>query len=404
MSAISVSGDLVHYEKLGRGKPVVLIHGWIGSWRYWIPLMRQLQLKYAVYALDLFGYGDSGKNPQRYPIGQQVDMLDTFMDELFISKAAFIGHGLGAMVATAFAHRHPEKVARLLIASAPLFDPGELDSRIPPDQQRQLHVTDPNTLKDVPTNEPVSTPAVTKADSAQSNASTEVADASSHEDPTLVRRPAGLDFALGRAGSPPDPTVSSANNDTVVNPSSFIDREKLRQAALARGQQAMGDTSDVAPDSTNPIAQADNRQQKFHNPLKDIMAQSSDVLLQKCFKQSEADYDKLENVVAKMDDRVMQVSAINFDSGIMLDSFRQLQSPLVLIHGEDDPVIPSPVEDVWNYLTADNDQNLLPISLPGVRHFPMLEFEPFTRLVGQFLETPNINDIEIRERWRRRTR
>lgn len=39
MSAISVAGDLVHYEVLGRGRQVVLIHGWVGSWRYWIPTM-----------------------------------------------------------------------------------------------------------------------------------------------------------------------------------------------------------------------------------------------------------------------------------------------------------------------------------------------------------------------------
>jgi len=54
MSAINVGGELVHYEVLGRGRTVILLHGWLGSWRYWIPLMRQLQLRYRVYAVDLF--------------------------------------------------------------------------------------------------------------------------------------------------------------------------------------------------------------------------------------------------------------------------------------------------------------------------------------------------------------
>ena len=72
MSAITVGEDLVHYEVLGRGRPVILLHGWIGSWRYWIPLMRQLQMKYLVYAIDLFVFVDSSKNLARYPVLQQI--------------------------------------------------------------------------------------------------------------------------------------------------------------------------------------------------------------------------------------------------------------------------------------------------------------------------------------------
>ncbi|MCA9915900.1 MAG: alpha/beta hydrolase, partial [Anaerolineae bacterium] len=63
MSAITINGDLVHYEKLGRGRPVILLHSWIGSWRYWVPLMQKLHLRYSVYSIDLVGYGDSVKNP-----------------------------------------------------------------------------------------------------------------------------------------------------------------------------------------------------------------------------------------------------------------------------------------------------------------------------------------------------
>ena len=59
MSAITIGGDLIHYEKLGRGRPVILVHGWIGSWRYWIPLMQKLHTSFSVYTLDLVGFGDS---------------------------------------------------------------------------------------------------------------------------------------------------------------------------------------------------------------------------------------------------------------------------------------------------------------------------------------------------------
>lgn len=374
MSAITVGGDLVHYEKLGRGKPVILMHGWIGSWRYWIPLMRQLQLKYAVYALDLFGYGDSGKNPMRYPINQQVEMLEIFMQEMMIPKAAFIAHGLGAMVTSVFAHRQPDKVARMLLISLPLFNPGGLDKRTPPGYRVRLNPPDPNVLKNIETR-----PEGSK-------------NTSSHNDATLVRRPAGLDMYIGKANSP-DQTVPSANNDTIVNPSNIIDREKLRQAAMERGTVALKNPLSPAPD-----------QDDVHNPLKDIMAQGADTLLSKTFKRTEPDFEKIQVVNSRMDQRVLLHSSSNFDSGAMLDTLRQLPMPIVAVHGEDDPVIPPPDEDVWNYLTLDKDDTLLPVPLPGVRHFPMLEYEPFSRLVGGFLETPDISKLEIRERWRRRTR
>ena len=78
MSAITIGGDLVHYEVLGRGRSVVLLHGWVGSWRYWVPTMQHLHLKYKVYALDLFGFGDSAKNLRRYTFDEQVRMVTQF--------------------------------------------------------------------------------------------------------------------------------------------------------------------------------------------------------------------------------------------------------------------------------------------------------------------------------------
>jgi hypothetical protein len=66
--------------------------------------------------------------------------------------------------------------------------------------------------------------------------------------------------------------------------------------------------------------------------------------------------------------------------------------------------MPTPDEDVWNYVTKDRENLVLPIPLPGVRHFPMLEDERFFRIVNDFLELPDISKIEVKERWRRRTR
>jgi pimeloyl-ACP methyl ester carboxylesterase len=101
---------------------------------------------------------------------------------------------------------------------------------------------------------------------------------------------------------------------------------------------------------------------------------------------------------------VIDISASGFEAGEMLDTLRRLQMPLIVAHGDTDPLIPAPSEAIWHYLLDDKEDRVLPIPLPDVRHYPMLEHEPFTRLVGQFLEAPDITKIEVKTRWVRRNR
>ena len=120
MSAIIVDDQIVHYEVLGRGPALVFVHGWLGSWRYWVPTMQTLSSRYRTYALDLWGFGDSGKRPERYDLEAQADLLYHFVEQLGIARAGFVGHSLGGAVALRFAAQHPEFVARLMAVSAPV--------------------------------------------------------------------------------------------------------------------------------------------------------------------------------------------------------------------------------------------------------------------------------------------
>ena len=65
MSAIMIEGSIVHYEALGRGRPIVFLHGWVGSWRYWIAAMQVASTSFRAYALDLFGFGDTARDPSK---------------------------------------------------------------------------------------------------------------------------------------------------------------------------------------------------------------------------------------------------------------------------------------------------------------------------------------------------
>ncbi len=340
MSAITTGGKLVHYEVLGRGRPVILLHGWIGSWRYWIPTMQSLQNKYRVYAIDFFGFGDSAKDPAHYTVEQQVTLLDDFMTQLGIPKAALIGHGLGALIATEFARRSADRVPRLLIASAPLFDPGDLDRRVPAGQPRK----------------------------------------------PSAARPAVAEAEAGAAATSATSAMSSSAASAAM-------RAAMAEATRARSVPPVETRPDFMP---NPPSK--------RNPLQALTNNSPEALLAKCFRKSEPSYDKLNVDSAKIDPPALRKSAEGFDAGRLLDTLRLLALPTVIVHGGDDPLVPQPSEEILNYLTLDKENTLLPILLPNVRHFPMLEDDRFARLANEFLEAPDISKLEIKERWRRRTR
>ncbi|MGC9336289.1 MAG: alpha/beta fold hydrolase, partial [Anaerolineae bacterium] len=121
MSGVLIKGSLVHYETFGRGQPILFIHGWLGSWRYWVPIMEDLATDYRTYALDLWGFGDSHQGAERYAVDDYVALVLDFMDELGIWRSPLVGHTLGAAVAAKLAASQPDRVSRVLAIGLPLL-------------------------------------------------------------------------------------------------------------------------------------------------------------------------------------------------------------------------------------------------------------------------------------------
>lgn len=121
MSAILLEGQIVHYEVLGRGRPIIFLHGWVGSWRYWISSMQVASTSFRAYGLDMWGFGESARDPVRYTIDEQTDLLNRFLDEMGIGKVAIVGHGLGALVGFNFCSRWTQSVDRMMAVSTPMY-------------------------------------------------------------------------------------------------------------------------------------------------------------------------------------------------------------------------------------------------------------------------------------------
>lgn len=120
MSAILLDGGIVHYEVIGRGRPIIFVHGWVGSWRYWIPALQTTSTNFRAYALDLWGFGDSAREEERYSLDKQVELIDRFLNEMGIGRVALVGHGLGGIVSLLYAARSPQVVDRVMAIDVPL--------------------------------------------------------------------------------------------------------------------------------------------------------------------------------------------------------------------------------------------------------------------------------------------
>ncbi len=121
MSIIVIDEQVVHYEVFGRrGQPVLFLHGWLGSWRYWYPTIEVVGQSFRTYSFDFWGFGDSRRKHVQESIQNYSDQVVRFLDHLGIERIPLVGHSMGGMVALQTAMRYPERIERVVTVGAPI--------------------------------------------------------------------------------------------------------------------------------------------------------------------------------------------------------------------------------------------------------------------------------------------
>jgi pimeloyl-ACP methyl ester carboxylesterase len=120
VSSFTTDQGIVHYEVYGRGRPVILLHGWLGSWGLWQDTMSHLGNYYRTYALDFWGFGESGKKRETYAVQDFVSLVDQFMGHLGIECAPLVGHSMGGTVSLSVAIQYPQRVRKVVVIGSPI--------------------------------------------------------------------------------------------------------------------------------------------------------------------------------------------------------------------------------------------------------------------------------------------
>lgn len=100
----------IHYKVNGKGKAVVLLHGFLESTDMWEDYAKELTNKYKVILIDLPGHGQSGFFSNETTIDRMALMVKALIDHLGLLKIQMVGHSMGGYVSLAFAVLFPEKL------------------------------------------------------------------------------------------------------------------------------------------------------------------------------------------------------------------------------------------------------------------------------------------------------
>jgi pimeloyl-ACP methyl ester carboxylesterase len=113
-----VNGINLYYEIHGAGRPMILLHGGLGSGEMFGPILPVLAERHQVIAVDLQGHGRTADIDRPLDIRLMADDIAALIDHLGLDRPDVVGYSLGGGVALQTAVKYPGKVGRLVAAAA----------------------------------------------------------------------------------------------------------------------------------------------------------------------------------------------------------------------------------------------------------------------------------------------
>ena len=120
-SFIKTNGINLHYVSQGKGKLMLMLHGFPEFWYSWRHQIAEFASDYRVVAVDMRGYNDSDKpeNVSAYQMSELVADVKGTIDGLGYEDCILVAHDWGGAIAWNFAYTYPEMVEKLIVMNLP---------------------------------------------------------------------------------------------------------------------------------------------------------------------------------------------------------------------------------------------------------------------------------------------
>ena len=123
---IHVNSIRLFYEKMGHGKPLIMVHGNEENHRIFDNAAELLKKHYTVYLVDSRGHGQSEKVDEYYYQDMCDDMV-AFMNQLYLKDITYMGSSDGAIVGILIASQYPDLISNLILAGPNTKPNGVID-------------------------------------------------------------------------------------------------------------------------------------------------------------------------------------------------------------------------------------------------------------------------------------
>src|ERR1700757_1304628 len=117
---VDAKGVLIYYETVGRGEPLLIVHGGPGaSHDYFLPYLLPLAHTNKLVFIDERGSGRSEKleDVKQYTVENMVSDVEAVRVGLGLGKISLLGHSYGGVLAQAYALKYQEHLSHLVLAS-----------------------------------------------------------------------------------------------------------------------------------------------------------------------------------------------------------------------------------------------------------------------------------------------
>ena len=111
-------GANISYNVKGKGRAIVLIHGFLGAKEIWNDFQKRLSKNFKVITIDLPGHGNSDSIGYVHNIELLGECIKNLLKHIDVRKAILAGHSLGGYVSLAFAESYPDSVLGLVMINS----------------------------------------------------------------------------------------------------------------------------------------------------------------------------------------------------------------------------------------------------------------------------------------------